>query len=231
VREVDIVEILRGQGARSALIEHPMLLAAQRGELSLSATGVMLGQWWHPLHYFPSFIGRAISVLPFRDGKTALSRILFQELGEGSPTRAHEAIFVDTMTRAGFEEPTLTKAAPLDATVALVKGYERASTDVLSALAFIFATEVVDLAMVSGIGAAVKHATGQARLQWVDIHVAQEPEHVEKVEIALAAQFTPDEVSEVLRHADSMWRLWSDFFTAIGEEVAKGEPKKERPER
>lgn len=226
VQEVDIVEILRGQVARAALAEHSTLMAAQRGKLSFAQTGVMLGQWWHPLHYFPSFIGRSISVLPFRDGKTALSRILFQELGEGDPKRAHEAIFVATMTEAGFEEPVLTDAAPLPATAALIKGYESASTDALSALAFIFATEVVDLAMVSGIGAAVRHATGRAQLEWVDIHVAQEPEHVEKVETALGAQFAPGEVDVILRHADHMWRLWSNFFTAIGEETAKAAPKK-----
>src|ERR1700752_1572817 len=149
------------------------------GTLPREHAVVILGQWFHPLHYFPAFLSRLISVTPNLEAQTYISRILWEELGEGDPGRAHEKIYVDTMVSGGFEKTKFTEALPLTATEKLVAGYKTASSEYLSGLGFLYGTEVVDLQMVATIGALMKRCTGLHTLPWVDIHVAQEPGHVE----------------------------------------------------
>ena len=122
--------------------------------------------------------------------KTAISKILYQELGEGNPERAHERIYVSTMKDVGFDEATVSQAPPFEETRRLVQRYREASGDRLGALGFVYGTEVADLAMVSGIGNAVRRVTGAQDLPWVDIHILQEPDHVEQVNEAIEPDFT-----------------------------------------
>jgi len=140
------------------------------GTLPREHAVVILGQWFHPLHYFPVFLSRLISVTPNIESQTYISRILWEELGEGDPGRAHEKIYVETMTEGGFEKAQFTEAAPLAATRKLVAGYEKASSEYLSGLGFLYGTEVVDLQMVATIGAQIsvpmklKNARRQAEM-------------------------------------------------------------------
>ena len=97
------------------------------GTLPKELAVVILGQWFHPLHYFPVFLSRLISVAPSVDTQTCISRILWEELGEGDPARAHERIYIETMTAGGFEKTQFTEAPALAATRRLVAGYENAS--------------------------------------------------------------------------------------------------------
>jgi hypothetical protein len=62
------------------------------GTLSREQVVIILGQWFHPLHYFPTFLSRLISVSPEIETQTFVSRILWEELGEGDPRRAHEKV-------------------------------------------------------------------------------------------------------------------------------------------
>jgi pyrroloquinoline quinone (PQQ) biosynthesis protein C len=114
---------------------------------------------------------------------------LSEELGEGNPERAHERIYVETMTAAGFSRQEVTEAPPLASTRELIQGYERASTAPISALGFMYGTEVAELAMVSGTGEAVRRVSGMKNLPWVDIHVLQEPHHVDEASNALEPDF------------------------------------------
>lgn len=200
---------------RKALIHHPFFKEVKSSDLDREKVGVFLGQWWHPLHYFPNFLSRTIDQVPMLEMKTAIAKILYQELGEGSPARAHERIYVSTMTDVGFDEPTVAAAPPFEETRRLVQRYHEASGERLSALGFVYGTEVADLAMVSGIGNAVRRVTGAQDLPWVDIHVLQEPDHVEQVNEAIEPDFTAEEVDRIVAHAEEMWSLWIAFFDRL----------------
>jgi pyrroloquinoline quinone (PQQ) biosynthesis protein C len=140
---------------------------------------------------------------------------LSEELGEGNPERAHERIYIETMTAAGFSRQEITEAPPLASTRELIQGYERASSAPISALGFMYGTEVADLAMVSGIGVAVRRVSGMKNLPWVDIHVLQEPHHVDAASNALEPKLSDEQYGSVVASAEEMWRLWIAFFSEL----------------
>ncbi len=204
---------------RRQLIEHAFFSRVRSAAMTTDQVAIFIGQWWHPLHYFPTFLARSVAALPDIASKSFITTILNQEAGEGNPHRAHETIYVDSMERAGFSKAQASEMAPFPETAELVAGYERASGERLSSLGFIFATEVADLAMVSGIGTAVERATGATELEWVNIHVQQEPEHVEQADQSMLPTFSASEESLVMDSAEEMWRLWIAFFDRLEREV------------
>lgn len=210
-----IKERLEENPLRKELIHHSFFKEVRNSELTHDKVGVFLGQWWHPLHYFPNFLSRTIDVVPVLEMKTAVSKILFQELGEGSPERAHERVYITTMEDAGFERATVAEAAPFEETRQLVQRYQEASAERLSALGFVYGTEVADLAMVAGIGNAVRRVSGLQDLPWVDIHILQEPDHVEEANHALDAGLTAEEIDQIVVSAEEMWTLWIAFFDRL----------------
>jgi pyrroloquinoline quinone (PQQ) biosynthesis protein C len=200
---------------REQLINHKFFDSVKMSAITREQVAVFIAQWWHPLHYFPVFLARCISVLPEIAAKCAIARILDQEVGEGNPQRAHEVIYCDTMKICGFAPSEVTGMPPFAETKALVDGYWRASAAPLPALGFIFATEVADLAMVSGIGVAVERATGVKDLEWVNIHLKQESDHVVEADNAVLANFKAGDEPQVLEAAAEMWRLWISFFDRL----------------
>jgi pyrroloquinoline quinone (PQQ) biosynthesis protein C len=204
---------------RQGLINHEFFRRVKVAPLTREQVAIFIGQWWHPLHYFPTFLARSVATLPDIESKSAVSKILSQETGEGDPKRAHEVVYIDTMGRAGFTEEQTTGAAPFPETQALIAGYARASEDRLAAVGYIFATEVADLAMVSGIGVSVGRVSGMKDLEWVNIHVQQEPDHVKEAEQAMLRSFSADEEALMTVNAEEMWRQWIAFFDRIEKEV------------
>lgn len=204
---------------RNELVSYLKELKDECGTLNKEQAVVILGQWYHPLHYFPVFLSRLISVSPLVETQTYISRILWEELGEGDPQQAHENVYIETMLDGGFEKNQFTEAPPLAATRRLIDGYEKASGEYLSGLGFLYGTEVVDLPMVATIGALMKRCTGLQNLPWVNIHVAQEPGHVESSNQTLNASLADDEQQQVLTSAEEMWTLWTDFFKSIRQEI------------
>ncbi len=189
------------------------------GTLSREQVVIILGQWFHPLHYFPTFLSRLISVSPEIETQTYISRILWEELGEGDPRRAHEKVYIETISEGGFAREQVAGSPPLNATRRLVDGYGRASTDWLSGLGFLYGTEVVDLPMVATIGELMRRCTGKRNLPWVNIHVSQEPGHVDSANETLKPAFTEEQQHEILEQAEQMWTLWIDFFKNIRSEI------------
>ena len=210
-----ITERLEENPLRKELIHHPFFKEVRTSDLTREQVGVFLGQWWHPLHYFPNFLSRTIDQVPVLEMKTAISKILYQELGEGDPARAHERVYISTMVDAGFDRATVSEAPPFPETRRLVQRYEEASADRLSALGFVYGTEVADLAMVAGIGNAVRRVSGLETLPWVDIHILQEPDHVDQANEALEVGFSPAEVDAIVASAEEMWSLWIAFFNRL----------------
>ena len=215
-----VVDNLPANKRRDELVNYLKELKEDCGTLPREHAVVILGQWFHPLHYFPVFLSRLISVAPNVEAQTYISRILWEELGEGDPRRAHERIYVETMVEGGFVKEQFTQARPLDATRKLINGYERSSSEYLSGLGFLYGTEVVDLQMVATIGALMKRCTGLQTLPWVDIHVAQEPGHVASSSQTLDQPLDQYEQHRVVNSAEEMWALWINFFKSIRQEIS-----------
>ncbi|MFG1914951.1 TenA family transcriptional regulator [Micromonospora sp. NPDC048898] len=210
---------LLGTAAHRAFIDHEFFKQVSSRNLSHAHVETFLGQWWHPLHYFPTFLARCISVLPDIESKSAITRILSQETGARSAKAAHEVIYADSMEKAGYDRRAVTGSVPFEETAALVAWYEQCSADRTSALGGIFATEVTDLLMVSAIGEAVKRESGTERNAWVDIHVQQEPDHVDQATSAVFSGLTAEQEQELLDSAEQMWRRWTAFFDRLAAET------------
>jgi pyrroloquinoline quinone (PQQ) biosynthesis protein C len=220
------IDTLPINNVRDELVTCLKELKEDCGTLPRELAVVILGQWFHPLHYFPVFLSRLISVTPKLEAQTHISRILWEELGEGDPRRAHEKIYIETMVDGGFDKTQFTEAPPLAATRKLINGYEKASSEYLSGLGFLYGTEVVDLQMVATIGALMKRCTGLRTLPWVDIHVAQEPGHVESSSHTLNEPLDQNEQQRVVTSAEEMWTLWKDFFNSIRQEISHKKAQK-----
>ena len=215
----NITEALSTNEGKKELVNFLKDLKNECGTLSTEQVVVILGQWFHPLHYFPTFLSRLISVSPEIETQTYVSRILWEELGEGDPDRAHEKVYIETISDGGFAEERVAGSPPLNATRKLVDGYAQASTNCLSGLGFLYGTEVVDLPMVATIGELMRRCTGKEDLPWVNIHVSQEPGHVDSANETLKAALTGEQQREILKHAEQMWKLWIDFFRDIRSEI------------
>jgi hypothetical protein len=217
----DTSEVLANNPVRAELVAYLHDLKQSCGSLSRDQILIILGQWYHPLHYFPTFLARLISVTPSLASQTFISRILWQELGEGDPRCAHEKIYLDTIVDGEFASEVVAGSPPLNTTRELVAGYAAASEGYLPGLGFLYGTEVADLPMVSTIGELMGRCTGKRDLPWVDIHVQQEPDHVQSSNEALQPSFTLSEKQEIIKHAEQMWTLWIDFFRSIKDVILK----------
>jgi pyrroloquinoline quinone (PQQ) biosynthesis protein C len=215
---------LAADPAYRRFVDHPFFAEVTSRPLSHNQVEVFLGQWWHPLHYFTTFLARCIAQLPDVAAKSAITRILSQEAGVRSAKAAHEVIYANSMEKAGYDRDIVTGSAPFPETAALVDCYARCSRTHLGALGGIFATEVTDLLMVSAIGAAVRRESGTASNAWVDIHVQQEPDHVEEANNALLSGFSAEQEETVLAAARDMWRSWTAFFDRLSTETGVGRP-------
>ena len=215
----NISDSLSASERKNELVTFLKNLKQECGTLSTQQVVIILGQWFHPLHYFPTFLSRLISNSPNLETQTYVSRILWEELGEGDPRRAHEKVYIDTISDGGFAKEEVAGAPPLNATRRLVDGYEQASAKWLSGLGFLYGTEVVDLPMVATIGELMRRCTGKRDLPWVNIHVSQEPGHVDSANATLKPAFTVEEQREIVKDAEQLWTLWIDFFKDIRQEI------------
>jgi heme oxygenase-like protein len=215
----NITVSLSASERKNELVTFLKNLKGECGTLSPEQVVVILGQWFHPLHYFPTFLSRLISVSLDIETQAYVSRILWEELGEGDPRRAHEKVYIETISDGGFVKEHVAGAPPLNATRKLVEGYEQASKNWLSGLGFLYGTEVVDLPMVATIGELMRRCTGKKDLPWVNIHVSQEPGHVDSANQTLKPAFNLEEQREIVKQAEQMWTLWIDFFKDIRNEI------------
>ncbi len=215
----ELTHSLSGNKTKHELFVTLRDLRSRAGELSKEQLAMLLNQWYHPLHYFPVFLSRIISVAPSLEMQTHVSRILWQELGEGDPERSHEKLFVDTFADAGFDHRDLVGTKPNEATRNLVAGYRESSSNYLDGVGFMYGTEVVDLALVSTVGSLTLGLTGPRQLPWVDIHVVQEPDHVATSIRALTLEMTVAEQNQISQSAERAWELWLGFCTAVKAEM------------
>jgi pyrroloquinoline quinone (PQQ) biosynthesis protein C len=221
----NLKQLLMKDRRRAELVDHRFFARVRQSpDLDRPQVARFLGQWWHPLHFFPTFLSRLIGNVRDLEMKTAVSKILWEELGEGDPARAHERIYVSTMTAVGFAAEQVNAAPPLPATERLVQRYGEAAGDCWAGLGFLYGTEVADLAMVSGIGVSVRRVTGEKQLPWVTIHARQEPGHIDSAQAALPGELSELETHRILDGAREMWTLWIAFFDTLDELAAADAP-------
>lgn len=213
---------LREHPLREKLVHHSLFrwIDEIKERITKDQVLVILQQWWHPLNYFPDFLGRLVAKTRILRIKTAISDILFEELGEGDPTQAHEQLFMDTMVAVGFPADRLARAELSPATHELISAYAESfefATEGFG-VGVLCATEIVDEAMVTVIGKAVTFATGHTNLPWVNIHLKQEGGHVDNAARSaqsLAFRGTCGRGFEwILEH-------WIRFFDWIEREIRK----------
>src|SRR5579872_7189415 len=60
------------------------------------------------------------------------------------------------------------------------------------------------------------------RLEWVNIHVEQEPGHVDEAGSALMPNYTVEEEATIGQNSERMWKLWIVFFDRLEKEVFAG---------
>lgn len=218
-----LVQVLSSYPAAECLKHHPFFTALdEHPGLTREHVDLLLGQWLRPLHYFPTFLANLITEVPKLAHKTHISQILYQELGEGDPVKAHEELFLVTMEEVGFNRDSLYCAGNLPATHALMKEYKGIGTRLpfgekrlYPRLGHLYATEAVDLCMVSAIGRAVTRVTGATALPWVTVHQRQEPDHIKSATSSLPTDFSPDNERLIIMAAEHMWGLWYNFFEDI----------------
>src|ERR1041385_260031 len=128
----NISDSLSASERKNELVTFLKKLKHECGTLSTEQVVIILGQWFHPLHYFPTFLSRLISVSPQLETQTYVSRILWEELGEGDPRRSHEKFYIETISDGGFAQERVPGSPPLNAPRRLVDGYAQASANWLS---------------------------------------------------------------------------------------------------
>src|SRR6266545_368183 len=62
--------------------DHPFFAAVDTADFTKEQAAILIEQWWHPLHYFPTFLARCVAVLPDIASKSAITRILNREASE-----------------------------------------------------------------------------------------------------------------------------------------------------
>lgn len=219
MRNQSIEAALNKNPNREQLLKHRFFQLVDDRALSKEQAETVLGQWWHPMHYFPNFLGKLLAECPQLEMKTAVSHILDQEVGEGNPANAHERLFITTMTDAGLARAAVSEAAMTPATQRLIDGYKRCTDNYLTGLGFLYGTEVADLTMVAKLGKLLRRTTGLKSLPWVDIHVKQEPDHVETASHTVGLQYTDEEMATIVRGAEEIWSLWVGFFDELHNRV------------
>ena len=65
----------------------------------------------------------------------------------------------------------------------------------------------------------MRRTTGLKSLPWVDIHVKQEPDHVETAGHTVGLEYTDAELATITRGAEEMWQLWVGFFEELRNRV------------
>jgi len=211
---------LENSEVRKSLIQHKFFKYVRNHEISIAQCALMLGQWYYPLHNFTNYLSRLVAVSNLTEVKTYISKILWQELGEGEPNRAHLTIYIQTMKRAGFKEETFIDVRANVSTIELIKQYNESTENILSGLGFLYGTEVADLAMVAGIGVAVRKSSGINNVPWVDIHVQQETQHVDSAEKSILGKFNTDEQDVIYENAKKIWYLWILFFDSLYQQIS-----------
>lgn len=208
---MSIADKLKVNEVRERLFNHP-LFDVEPEDFSIQSANFLLEQYWHPMHYFPTFLAQLSANSPDLAFSCGIANILDEELGEGVFRRAHENIFLESFGMLGFDQNRLKSTSATTTTSQLIDCYKEGNKDFLVGLGGLYATESTDLAIVSGMGKVLQYATQSTKTNnWIAIHLKQEPNHVKQTDTALDS-LSPSDESKVIENAEKMWLCWIAFF-------------------
>ena len=206
------------ESRRTAIQKSPLFsrdLELNREELTL-----IFGQYWHLLAYFPDFLAHLITLLPKLEQKSAVARILSEELGNGNIQDAHEGAYFEAIRELGIDENQIRNSTLLPSTEAMMREYHSCATDRVKALGYFASTEFADLWIVSNLGRLMLNALPERkRVKWIDLHVTQEPGHVTDAGQSLKENVEAAELPVIFQHAQNCATRWDDFFVGIYEAI------------
>jgi hypothetical protein len=216
-----LLQALQSEPARLLVTRHPLFDSLAR---SPRLTSALAHQYRYPVWFFPEFLARAIADASSLEIKVTLSEILWQELGRGDARRAHAVLFDDAVTVAKLG---LTPRPPPSAsTRLLMEEYASAAGNNVKAVAYVYATELIDLALVQGLGTALEAFAHQVDLPWVQVHSQEEPAHVARACMAVSSmEGQAGQVTDVfVEHVRNLWMCWKAALDEVGEQP--GEARK-----
>jgi len=205
--------------------QHPLFKYGATGPLTSEQLKIVFSQYLQPLHYFPDFLSHLIALLPSIDQKTYISRILYQELGEGDPSNAHEVAYFKCLEDLNLAKTKILEHELYIETSDLMNMYKSASTDLEKSLGVLFATEVADLAIITGLYQLIKRNFGKELPLWVRLHIQQEPDHVKSSMETLCVRSPHTSQQKVLEFAEECSQKWYNFFDSILKNVSEEDSK------
>lgn len=212
--------ILHNHKRRKELITHPTLKILKTEPLAPQKVEFIASQWYLPVENFTGYLGGLIQSVPpsHLELQTFAAKILWQESGEGNPENSHANLFLKTLELAGFNPEVIQSQLPERETLELVQKYNQSNRNFLDSLGVLYGTEVADLSMVEAIGTAIRKCPSsiQTELPWVDIHLKQEPDHVDQVNQSVGIKLESSEQKKVISGAEELWGFWIKFFDMIG---------------
>jgi pyrroloquinoline quinone (PQQ) biosynthesis protein C len=217
------IEALMAQKLDRKIIYHPLLSRVRAKNVKYNDVQMILEQYWHPIKFFPKFLATAVAQSNFIDTQTQISKILYQELGEGNSKRAHPEVYLESMALAGFNTQSIQKSETLSGTRDLMAGFKNSLLSEYSSYGFIYGTELIDLALVSGIGQAVRDVSGIRMNEWIDVHVEQEPDHVASASIAVTSNVGATHHEEILNSVTQSLALWTGFLDHLEQVIRDSE--------
>jgi len=226
---ISLLATLRSHPECARVANHSFFEKLRTGDIRREDVVDFLGQYWYPLNYFPRFLAHLIVNAPATRTRGLVSRILWQELGEGRHDRSHEELYISTMKDAGIERAEFVDVPLLASTKRLVDGYAAGGRDYRAGLGWLYGTETNDLTIVVGLGTAVTRFSGRNKLPWVAIHAKQEPGHVEDATATLGGSVTDADIDGIVDAARECWALWGAFFTELeARMVERGQASRSR---
>jgi pyrroloquinoline-quinone synthase len=189
---------------------HKLLNYLATDDLTQEQVECALGQYWYPIHYFPDFLALLLSKCNQLEIKTFVSKVLYQELGEGSLHKSHEVLF--TKVLPGFDVSSMKKIGQTQCLMAL---FEHSSNNYIDGIGFFYATEAIDLSIVTGLSVAIKTIRKKSKLPWETIHLVQEPDHTDCVDTIFFSHLTDEEQRKVVESTHAAWIAWDQFFDGI----------------
>lgn len=189
-------------------------------KLTQDELGIVFGQYWHLLTYFPDFLAHLITSLPRLEDKSKIARVLSEECGNGDLKEAHEGAYFEAMKMLGISEESVRKSVPLPATQKMMNAYYACADEPMKGLGFFISTEFADLWIVSNLGRLMLNALPKRqKVKWIDLHVTQEPGHVDDATACLNWINDSKKLGSIVMNAHECSNLWDSFFIGLHNEI------------
>lgn len=179
---------LRSFVDRHEVLRHPFLTAVTAGEAGpddLVAWGL---QDRHVSYAFPRFIGLLISCAEDFHVRAVLTENLWEEFGEGDPTKAH-AVLLDNMLRSmGVDAGDLDREATEGTKAFLTTQHELATSGIWRGIgAFCYANEYLSLAEFRPLERAIRSQFPDADVSYFEENTEADTRHTELLESLIDA--------------------------------------------